>query len=592
YTAKEIKDLAGWFPRAYPDSAYREQVLGDWQEALTSDEKEAVREFQVTCKDGTVRDVEFRAVFLPNQQALVTLSDSTARKQSESALKESETRYRELFENASDGIALFDDKHHILDVNPQFIRSMGYTREEMLGRSILEFIDPENLAATPSQMPRLLSGETVLIERKFMTKQGGLLPLEVKLRQISPNLIQGMYRDVTERLRMAEAMIAAKEAAETANKAKSEFLATMSHEIRTPLNGILGMLQLTLGTALNQEQQQFVETATLSARSLQRILSDILDLSRIESGAVNISLEEFRLSDSIGPVIDAFREESTRKNVKLAWAMDPAMPEGLVGDPVRIRQILYNLVGNAVKYTEGGTVRLEAYPLPVVPAADGVNIHFSVSDTGIGIPDDKMKHVFETFSQADGSYTRKYGGAGLGLSIVKRLVKIMGGSLAVASELGKGTEIHVTLPLGLGASVAEAQRAYTAPGVIQPPQVKAKVLLVEDEAVNRMAVQRMLERMGHTVACSRNGEEAVQAVGEGTYDVVIMDVQMPVMDGVEATKAIRAMDTSRSKVPIIALTAHAMAGDKEIFLQAGMNDYLSKPVDVGELERAVQQALA
>jgi len=397
--------------------------------------------------------------------------------------------------------------------------------------------------------------------------------------------------DVTEQKQATLALLAAKDAAEAANKAKSEFLANMSHEIRTPLNGVLGMLHLLKEGASPEEQATYSNMAHEAARRLLSLLNDILDFSRMEAGRIALVNAPFRLKDLFDSVANVFRLASSSKRLKLTYSIAPDTPSRLLGDEARVRQILFNLVGNAIKFTLAGSVRVEAWSRPSLKDKDKVHLYIRVSDTGIGIPDDKVDHVFQRFTQTDASYTRQYEGAGLGLAIVKRLMQIMGGDIAVDSNLGQGTAIYLHLPLGLVTRRTDAglQRG-AGPGAGNSP---LSVLVAEDEYVSQLAIQVLLKRLGHEVVCVNNGREALEAVRRRHFDCILMDIQMPELNGVEATKQIRAITDppGRSGVWIIALTAYALAGDKETFLGAGLDDYVSKPVQEEQLAAALRRVV-
>ncbi|MHC1701934.1 MAG: PAS domain S-box protein [Humidesulfovibrio sp.] len=395
--------------------------------------------------------------------------------------------------------------------------------------------------------------------------------------------------DVTEQKQATLALLAAKDAAEAANKAKSEFLANMSHEIRTPLNGVLGMLHLLKEGASPEEQATYSNMAHEAARRLLSLLNDILDFSRMEAGRIALVNAPFRLKDLFDSVANVFRLASSSKRLELTYSIAPDTPSRLLGDEARVRQILFNLVGNAIKFTLAGSVRVEAWSRPSLKDKAKVHLYIRVSDTGIGIPDDKVDHVFQRFTQTDASYTRQYEGAGLGLAIVKRLMQIMGGDIAVDSNLGQGTAIYLHLPLGLVTRRTDAglQRG-AGPGAGNSP---LSVLVAEDEYVSQLAIQVLLKRLGHEVVCVNNGREALEAVRRRHFDCILMDIQMPELNGVEATKQIRAITDppGRSGVWIIALTAYALAGDKETFLGAGLDDYVSKPVQEEQLAAALRR---
>jgi len=316
-------------------------------------------------------------------------------------------------------------------------------------------------------------------------------------------------------------------------------------------------------------------------------LNDILDFSSMDAGRLTLHTDSFRLRDVFDSVSHAFQVTSAPRRLALSFDSAPEVPEFLVGDEARIRQILFNLVGNAIKFTLTGSVRVEAWSRAAGSSPGKVHLYVVVSDTGIGIPDEKVGYVFERFTQSDASCVRQYEGAGLGLAIVKRLVGLMDGNIAVDSEVGRGTSIYLHLPLGLPAvTTASAHVLAEASGDLAP----LRILLAEDEAVSRLAMRTMLERAGHAVQAAGNGLEALQAVCNKDFDCVLMDIQMPEMDGVEATRHIRTLQeqSGRRRIPIIALTAYAMPGDREKFLAAGMDDYVSKPVQEEDLRRALR----
>ncbi|WP_052360261.1 CheR family methyltransferase [Solidesulfovibrio alcoholivorans] len=390
-----------------------------------------------------------------------------------------------------------------------------------------------------------------------------------------------------ERLEAEEALVKAKETAESASRTKSEFLANMSHEIRTPLNGVLGMLQLLGTTSLDAEQAEYVQAATVSSLRLTRLLSDILDLSRIEAGKLVIHEAEFTVAGLRAAVLDLFSVAAREKGLTLAFEVDPRLPATLVGDEVRLRQILFNLVGNAIKFTEKGVVRVEASLLRQEKRRARVLV--SVADTGIGIAEHKLREIFEPFVQAEGTYTRRFQGAGLGLSIVRRLARLMDASLDIDTEEGRGATFFLSLSLGLpGPLPAREVPALAASAAARP----LRVLLVEDDMVNLLAGRRMLEKLGHAVATAEDGRQALARLGDDDIDLVFMDIQMPVMDGLEATRAIRAGQTPRPDIPIIALTAYAMPADREHFLAAGIDDAVTKPVETATLAEAIERTLA
>ncbi len=558
-------------------------------------------EFRHRLADGTERDVEVLSGAIVHKGRNLIHSivhDISDSKRMQEALRASESYLKNVLDSSNDAVFVDDaDTGAILDVNRAMCEMYGYSREEALALSVEDL----SLGEPPYSQNEALEWLRKAREEKPQTftwlakkKGGSLFWVEVSIRFAvigGQNRFVVLVRDITSRKHAEDELRQAKEDAEAASKAKSEFLAIMSHEIRTPLSGVMGMLQLLREPGHENEQAEWVRAALEASRHLNQILSDVLDISSIESGKMHLRRTPFTPKSVITPVLGALAESARAKGLALTTEVAPELSRPLLGDAGRLRQIVFNLVGNALKYTERGEIHIEAYPLPVVPAGADLALHIAIRDTGIGIQDEKLKIVFEPFTQIENPYTRRQGGAGLGLNIVKRLVDLMGGSLAVCSEPEVGTEVHVTLPLAFAEPEAGSATQEGDPVPALPP---LRLLLVEDERLNRLAVSRMLEQAGHAVIAVGDGRGALAALKAESVDAVFMDIQMPDMDGMAATRAIRA-DASlgdAARVPIIALTAHAMSGDRERFLAAGMDGYLSKPVERAELERELARVLS
>jgi len=427
---------------------------------------------------------------------------------------------------------------------------------------------------------------TVVSERYYTKRKRWHLNHDRAIEWLQGRLVHmHMAADITELKTMAEELGRAKVRAEAASLAKNEFLANMSHEIRTPLNGLLGMLQLLQLSPMQSTQAEYLETALSSGRSLLQVLNDILDLSKVESGKLELEESLFDLDGLLDSVVSTFLYAVEERGLEMSWAVDGGKGTHFRADKGRLRQVLFNLVGNAVKFTEAGSIRVTAYPLGLKTKDGRSRILFEVADTGIGVADEKISSIFDPFTQVDGSLTRKYKGTGLGLGIVHRLVQLMGGSIAVDSTQGKGTTLYFTIVAGEGEPPAEVDiRQDFGIG-----NRKLSILVAEDERVNRVVIQRILEKFGHSAVCVPSGEAAIEKLKQTEFDLFLTDIQMPGMDGVETGRYVRR--EMGLTLPIIALTAHAMKGDRDRFLEAGMNGYIAKPFEIKQLEREIERVM-
>jgi PAS domain S-box-containing protein len=515
--------------------------------------------------------------------------DLSERKRSEESLRKSEQRLRTLVDSLDDVVIEMDEHGTFLDVWARSDDLLPLPKAEMIGQNIAILGN----AITGNYLDKLgaafETGRPQELEYSFKRSKdpdGFLRWVKVRFHSIRSGDAASktaclVISEITARKQAQEDLRKAKEAAESANVAKSEFLANMSHEIRTPMNGILGILELMLDTSLNTEQRELLDTAKLSADSLLRLLSDILDISKVEARELDLNPEEFRVREMVDSACLMLMSHAREKGLKLIYQVEDAVPDVLVGDKLRLRQVLLNLVGNAVKFTGHGEVEVDV-ALESRANNGSVKLHFVVRDTGIGIAPEKQNLVFVAFAQADGSITRRFGGTGLGLTISSRLVEMMGGRMWVESLPGEGSRFHFTAILSMPSTKTSQIRRAT---LTTPPKGthdndlrKLRILLAEDNPVNQKVAVRILQKLGHRVEVASSGREALSALERGSFDMVLMDVQMPDMSGLEATAAIRYKEKeSGEHLPIIALTAGAMHGDREKCIAAGMDDYIAKP---------------
>lgn len=659
--------------------------------------------------------------------SVAAFQDITARLASNKALRDSENKQRMILDNAADAVFVADENERWVYVNDLALQLLHFNREELIGSSIYALLPEEFREISKKTFTSKLQTEKFIRQEiRLLKKDGSYVPVEMNAALLPDGSIYGSCRDITSRKEFEAALIHAKVGAEEASKAKSDFLATMSHEIRTPMNGIIGMTELTLDTELTMQQREYLELVKVSSDALLGIINDILDFSKIESGKLTLEQIEFPIRDLIATMLKSSALRADKKNLELVYQIDPELPEILIGDPGKLRQILNNLLVNAIKFSHEGTIIID---INMVELHDGMaRLHFSVTDQGIGIEQEKQAQIFQPFSQADASTTRKYGGTGLGLSISSRLVQAMNGQLQVQSELGRGScfyfsadfgvsatsiaplqtmhlqglnalivddndinrryiqdtlrnwqmqvevangadaalahlqeyaraqrqfhlilldacmpevdgftlaqrivAMHLTpqpkmLMLSSAASIDDAQRCTEigVDGYIRKPinhqelqiaidavfqgiptgavhyihlvneeahntQAQLHVLIAEDNAINQKLALNLLHKWGHSADIAENGRIAIEKFVANTYDLILMDMQMPEMGGIDATQIIRSLEDEGQHIPIIAMTANAMQGDRERCLQAGMDHYLSKPIKSESLKELITQ---
>lgn len=527
---------------------------------------------------------------------LVVFRDISERKKSELALRASEERYRFLAENVTDMIGRISVMGLNLYVSPACRDLVGYEPIDLIDRNFIELIDPEDAGKVREVIACLRDGALARAAAVYRMRHrdGRYVWVDTTFRLVldesgKPSEILYVVRNFSERKEFEDRLATAKDQAEQASRAKSEFLAMMSHEIRTPMNGVIGMSGLLLDTPLSDEQLRFVRAVRESGEALLGILNDILDYSKIEAGRLELEHIDVNLPALLDSVATLMRPRAKAKGLDLTLVLAPGLPSSVISDPARLRQVLFNLVGNAIKFTEQGSVTVTARHRNL--GAGQIELRLDIVDTGIGIDAVAQGRLFDRFSQGDPSIARKYGGTGLGLAISKRLVSIMQGEIGFSSEAGRGSVFWFTIRCPIGAAAQPVFAAASPAAEVIEPMVRHRILIAEDNHINQLLIVSMLSKSGYQVELVNNGHEALSAVQRGDFDLVLMDAQMPGMDGIEATRAIRRLDSAKASVPIVALTANAMSGDRDIYLDAGMNDYVAKPIRLPELLAAIDRYL-
>ena len=605
--AQELMAQDSLLPHLPPDSEERTSAQ-HWERAISGELNGRVIRGPVFTTEGTEvwTDAIGRVVDWKGEPAFqVAVVDVTETHSIQQALADREEQFRILADNSGDLITLRNEEGHFVYASPSAERITGYTPEEMIERS-------KRPLKEQSQVAQFNEGEGLTHDKnapfiwQFRRKDGDFIWLETYRTDVPGSEDGGARtlatsRDVTERVENERALRTARDQlqelarnldsarldAEAANAAKSQFLAQMSHELRTPMTGVLGMADLLLGTQLDGEQQELTTTLRRSATTLLSLLNDVLDFSKIEAGKLELDETDYRLVAMMEDLSAMFTPALSEKGLGYDYVIDEAVPSVLFGDPTRVRQILVNLIGNAVKFTETGGISVS-----ITPAPPG-KMQITVKDTGIGMNESEQRRVFEAFTQADVATTRKFGGTGLGLAITRNLVDMMGGQIKLASNPGQGSEFSVEMPAISGdedrLAVLEAEQEVTLEDAAPSEQAALNMLLAEDNETNRLLISTMMQRQGHHIESVEDGRRALEAWRVGGFDVILMDMQMPVMDGVEAMRAIRAEEADDTNIPIIALTADAIVEHHQDYRSAGATEVHTKPINWSRLHAALSR---
>ena len=570
---------------------YPDEFLNNTEKYLK--ERKPVNNEELKMADGRVLERNYIPLFIDDiyRGHLWTYNDITERKRSEIKLKKQEEKYRSIIANMNLGLIEVDLEENIRYVNQSFCLMSGYEEHELIGQNASRlFVKDEYKEILDEKNSSRQKGLSDAYEMNVKTKTNDTnwwlicgAPLYNDKQQLIGSI--GIHLDITQQKILEQQLIEAKQIAEKSVHAKDLFLANMSHEIRTPMNAILGMSKQLQKTTLNQQQQSFLEIIGTAAENLLVIINDILDFSKLEAGKVSLEEIGFNMHDLVTNTSRVLKLKAKEKGLIFEILIAPEVTNVLKGDPYRINQVLMNLLSNSIKFTKRGNVTLQCLLNKDLP--DSQEIEIIISDTGKGMDESYLKNLFNKFSQEDESIARSYGGTGLGMSIVKQLVELMNGTIAVKSKKGEGTRVNIQLSFAKGTEtdLPKKDNSHVETHIL----ADKKILLVEDNEMNRVVAETILIQYGAAISQAVNGVEAVDAIRHKKYDIVLMDIQMPVMDGMEATRTIR--KDLHSNIPIIALTANAVKGEMEKCIQAGMNDYLSKPFEEEDLIRLIAKWL-
>jgi PAS domain S-box-containing protein len=543
-------------------------------------------------------EVSLMPIVIKGQTMLhTTWRDITERKRIEEELQSSKEKLNDIVTLLPQSIFEADYGGRLTFANQAAFDLFGYSPGDFsAGLNVLNMVIPEDVERARENIGKLYMEEKDgSQEYTARRKDGSTFPVmiysSVVKKEESPVGLRGIIVDISKRKKYEEELEKARDMAESMSAAKDEFLANMSHELRTPITAILGFAELLQGTELSEQQQKYLSTIASSTETLLALVNDLLDLAKIEAGKVYLEREEFSLRKLIGELADSQKAAAKAKNLSFKTRISAEVPDRLLGDPLRLKQILLNLTVNAIKFSEVGEVCLSVGVEDFHPSTP--LLRFDVADTGIGINPERIADIFEPFSQLDPSFTRKFGGAGLGLAICTKLLAIMGGEISVDSRQDVGSTFHVLLPFEVVEIKTTGEGAHPARQTTEPEGVRLRVLLVEDHEISQYFFAEVLKRYGHQVDLAANGAEALGKIQCCNYDLVLMDVQMPVMDGLEAIGRIREMEEAGGgHLPVIALTAHAMEKDRIEVLSRGFDGYVSKPMKINELLDEIKRCLS